>query len=606
MKLKTTFMAALAAALVMPAVLRAQEPQTDTVRISELGLRPFTYENATLKIKEALQLCKERDAKVLLFDAGRYDIWPEGAERREWFISNTSSETECPSKVKTIGILAEDMHDLTIDGNGALLMFHGQMITMAIARSSNITVKNLHLDFERPAMSEMLVTEHTAEGTTVKFHPDSRFDIDTDGRIHLVGEGWQANTFYCTDYTPATDRFNFSGVWEVLRKSPAVRLPDNCVRFSTPSGFTPAVGRTLVVRDYIRDHVGMFIYESRDIELRDLGLHYMNGLGVVSQFTRNIAIHNIDCSPRSESGRLMAASADFLHFSGCSGRIGIYDSYFSGSQDDPINVHGTNLRIIGQSSGNRIVLRFMHGQSYGFQAFSVRDSVAVVCSETMERRAYAVVRDTRRISDREVELTLDRKLPKGTVIGSDCIENITCTPELEVRRCRFTHTHTRGTLVTTPRRVVIADNEYIKTGMSAILIEGDTDGWFESGPVCDVLIENNTFIDCGYTGGPANGVIAIHPSNRTIDPDHPVHRNIRILNNHFVTFGNPVVYAKSTADLRFEGNEVSVGYADERKEPNRKPRTGGDSSDGSFTEPFVLVGCKDVSIADNRIEGYDR
>ncbi len=31
-------------------------------------------------------------------------------------------------------------------------------------------------------------------------------------------------------------------------------------------------------------------------------------------------------------------------------------------------------------------------------------------------------------------------------------------------------------------------NTYYKTGMSAILIEGDAEGWYESGPVNDVLI----------------------------------------------------------------------------------------------------------------------
>ena len=37
--------------------------------------------------------------------------------------------------------------------------------------------------------------------------------------------------------------------------------------------------------------------------------------------------------------------------------------------------------------------------------------------------------------------------------------------------------------------------------MSAILIEGDAEGWFESGPVSDVLIEGNIFVDCAYNGG---------------------------------------------------------------------------------------------------------
>ncbi len=90
--------------------------------------------------------------------------------------------------------------------------------------------------------------------------------------------------------------------------------------------------------------------------------------------------------------------------------------------------------------------------------------------------------------------------------------------------------------MTTPRKVVIADNTYYKTGMNAILIEGDAEGWYESGPVNDVLIQNNIFIGCAYSGGPENAVIALHPSNTVVDAERPVHRNVRIIGNTFRTF----------------------------------------------------------------------
>lgn len=601
MKIKTLTTILFAAVAIQAA---AAMPQRDTLYISEFGLAHSTGENATPAIKRALEACREQGASVLAFDCGRYDIQPEGAEQREWFISNTSTEKECPSKVKTIGILVEEMHDLTIDGRGADLVFHGKMITIAVARSRNIVLKNLSVDFERPGMSEMVVTGQDEQGTTVEFHPDSRYKIDSDGHISLVGEGWTAKYFHCIDFDPGNDHLNYSHAWDTLRSSKAIEIAPRKVRFATPDEFRAPVGHTLGVRDIIRDHVGLFLYESRDVELRDVRLHYMHGLGVVSQFTRNISMHNVICKPREGSGRIFASSADFMHFSGCSGRISILDCLFDGAQDDHINVHGTNLRIIGKRSGNRLRLRFMHGQSYGFSAFAPQDSVAFVTAATMQRTSYAVVNDVKRISNRVVEVTLDREIPQGVVIGHDCLENMTCTPEVEIRRCRFMHTNTRGTLMTTPRRVVIADNTYIKTGMSAILIEGDASGWFESGPVCDVLIENNTFIDCGYTGGPANAVIALHPSNTVIDPERPVHRNVRILNNRFETFGNPALYAKSSADVRFEGNEVSVNHPDLRAP--RKPRAY-DHADRRFTgKPFILVGCKDVTLEGNRIEGYDR
>lgn len=549
----------------------------DTVRVSEFGLRPYSCENSVTPLKQALAACRERGASVLLFDSGRYDIWPEGAERREWFISNTSSEEECPSKVKTVGILIEDMQGLTLDGQGAELIFHGKMITLAVSHSRDIVLRNLTIDFERPGMSEMTYLSHDGNGTVVSFHPDSKYGIEPDGGIYLFGEGWRARHFHCIEYDPETERSFYSGGWDVLRSSPAADLGGGKVRFATPADFSPKIGNTLSVRDIIRDHVGIFIHESENVRLEDMKICYMQGLGIVSQFTRDITMDRVDCSPREGSGRLIASSADFMHFSGCSGKIGIFDCNFAGAHDDPVNVHGTNLRIIEKTAPDRLLLRFMHGQSYGFKAFSPGDTVAFVRASSMERLSLAKVLDARPVSERLVELTLDRSVPGDIETGHDCIENITCTPELEIRRCRFTRTNTRGTLVTTPRKVVIADNVYCKTGMSAILIEADAEGWYESGPVCDVLIENNLFIDCAYLGGPEKAVIALHPSNTVIDEERPVHRNVRILNNRFVTYGNPVLYAKSTAGLRFENNTIQA--------------------DGvCVSEPsdfIILAGCKD-------------
>lgn len=227
----------------------------------------------------------------------------------------------------------------------------------------------------------------------------------------------------------------------------------------------------------------MVYFESSDITLSQIQIHYMHGLGIVSQYTRNITMDRVKCMPREGSDRLLAASADMMHYSGCSGKIRIDSCYFAGAQDDPINVHGTNLRVVEKLDGHTVKLRFMHGQSYGYNAYFEGDTVAFVRASTMERFASACIASVKRLTDRTVEVAFDRDIPKELELNHDCVENISCTPEVEIRNCYFTRTSTRGTLMTTPRKVIIANNTYYKTGMSAILIEGDAEGWYESGPV---------------------------------------------------------------------------------------------------------------------------
>jgi hypothetical protein len=82
----------------------------------------------------------------------------------------------------------------------------------------------------------------------------------------------------------------------------------------------------------------------------------------------------------------------------------------------------------------------------------------------------------------EMMLTLQNPLPED-IRENDVLENVTWTPEVEIRGCKVSHIPTRGFLITTRRPVLVEDNEFRATNMSAILIEDDAAGWFESGCV---------------------------------------------------------------------------------------------------------------------------
>ena len=480
------------------------------------------------------------------------------------------------------------MEDLIVEGNGSLLMYHGKMITMVLDHCKNIQIRNISTNFQRPTASEIRYTRVATGETVVTLHPDSWYEI-VDGYINLFGEGWKSNRIHCNEYDAEKKTSVYTNGWNVLSKSKAKELSHGVVSFSTPSDFHPKEGNILTARDVIRDQVGMFILESRDIVLQHMNMHYMHGLGIVSQFVNNITMDHVNCVPPEGSGRILAASADMMHFSGCSGMINISDCRYEGAHDDPINIHGTNLRIMEKMDANTLRLRFMHGQSYGFVAFHEGDEVAFIRAKRMERYQRAKVQEVRRVSDREVIVRLDNPVPADIELGLDCVENMTCTPEVEIRNSYFTRTCTRGLLITTPRKAIIENNTFEKTGMSAILIEGDAEGWFESGPVCDILIRNNTFIDCAYQGGPGNAVIALNPSNTQIDPDRPVHKNVRIEDNVFQVFDYPILYAKSTKGLAFKNNTVI-------RTKDLQPRS-------SNKHAFFLNGCSQVVIEGTNWEG---
>ena len=81
----------------------------------------------------------------IVFSKGTYQLFPEHAETRELYVSNTVGADQ-RYRDKKIGLLVEDMHDVTIDGRGAKLIYHGLQTAFASIRSTNVTFQNFSFD----------------------------------------------------------------------------------------------------------------------------------------------------------------------------------------------------------------------------------------------------------------------------------------------------------------------------------------------------------------------------------------------------------------------------------------------------------------------------
>ncbi|MBV4357496.1 right-handed parallel beta-helix repeat-containing protein [Pinibacter aurantiacus] len=557
---------------------------TDTIYAKDFGITPNAFEDVVPAMQKAIAACKQKEKAVLVFQEGRYDFWPTHATVKEYYISNTSSQEELSQKKYVIGLLLEQLNNLVIDGNNSLFVFHGKMTCFVFDHCRNISLKNVRMDFERPTMSEFAIKEIQPDHLLAAVSPASTFTV-RDKKIYWYGEGWGMKNYHAIISNPSTGINRYSS-WTPFQQSEAVQTGPREVRFNGDfSKFKGNAGDVISVRDPIRDQVGGWINHSGNIQLENVSMYYMHGLGIVSQFSENISFRHFSTVP-PDSSRQMSCFADALHFSGCKGSIVIEDSHFKGLHDDPINVHGTHLKIVEKKSPTDILVAFMHPQSYGFEAFFPGDTVSLVHPKTLEYFGENVVASASLVSPNEMILHFNKALPEQTTVG-DCLENITWTASLTVRNSVFESVHTRGILVTTRKKVVIEDNLFYRTGMHAILIANDALGWYESGPVQDVLIRNNRFEECAYNSAPGNFAIAIAPENHELKKGYFVHRNIRIENNQFKVYDPPVLTAKSVNGLTFTNNKIVQTHV-----------LPGDTTKVSF----VIDACKQVRLQNNTFE----
>lgn len=527
-----------------------------TVNITDFGLRPNSKENAVPVVIQALERCKKHERSVLHFDKGRYDFYITMGHTHEYFESNTTNDAP-----KNLAILIEKCKNLTLEGNGAEFVFHGPIQPITIDNSENVKVQNVNIDWDIPL---------TAQGKVLATSPKNiDFEIDTkqfpyeiaDGKLQFVGEDWKAEPSgymeYVADKHLIAPQTGDAGCIRGDRsKRSFEELKPGVVRMKGEFTRTPAVGNFLIIRHSKRDHAGIFIQESQNIKLENVNVYHCAGLGVLAQFTRNLDYRNVRFMPNAVKNRYLSGHDDGFQVSNCAGQVNIDHCEFGGLMDDPINVHGTSVKIIDKLNERKLICRFMHEQSTGMTWGHTNDTIGFLENESMETVSKGVLAKFEKLNRDEFTVEFKEAIPSAIESG-DALENLSWSPSVSITNCKFNSCRARGLLVSTPGKVVIDKNEFQSSG-SAILIAGDANGWYESGAINDVTITNNIFWDACMTSMYqfCEGIISIYPIIPKVDPQKPYHRNITIANNTFHAFDYPVLYALSVDGIRFTKNRI--------------------------------------------------
>ena len=499
-----------------------------------------------------------------------------------YYVSNTTSESEDSDPTKHIGLWMKGLENVTLDGQGSTLLLTGEMSAFILDSCRNITIKRLKIDNDEPTQTEMTVVRVEGNEMTVQVHPTSHYCIEK-GRLTWQGDGWSFAGGIAQTYDPVTDRTWRS--WSPMSGLKEAReLGGGRLLLTYDSPPKAQAGWVFQMRDAIRDEVCGLVWQCRNVTFQEVDFNYLGNFGVVCQYSRDITFDHTLFAPDKESGRTNAGFADFIQASGCRGLFTVRHSRFAGAHDDPINIHGTHLRVVEQPQERQLRVRFMHGQTYGFPAFFTGDRVQITDDRTLLPIATARVKTATLVSPREILLTLDRSI-SSTIIDSAhaVVENITWCPRVHITGNHFSRIPTRGLLITTRRKAVVEGNTFTGMQMSGLLVADDALSWYESGAVHNLTVRDNTFIDCGKP------VVLIEPESRI--NGGAVHRNITIRDNFFyLGEGETVaVWAKGVKNLKVERNHFYIKGTGTKK----------------IDEMVQYRDCKPVKVNNNSINRYE-
>ncbi|MBE6377452.1 MAG: hypothetical protein E7051_01390 [Lentisphaerae bacterium] len=490
--------------------------------------------------------------RVLSLKAGVYRFDKADSIARMIFVSNTISQNEDP--VKKIGLLLENMEDLTVEGNGATLLMNGDMSAVIMTGCRNITLKELCIDYVRPRVSEMTAEKVDKCKVLFKPHADSLWKIDGNGEFCWVDADGALETrdsWQVVQCATADNSSNLRSVFNPLKEAEKFEVISGGIEFTYREAPPVKAGEVWQFRHPSRRANGIVIANCENVTLDGMKLFFTPGLGVVGQMSRNITIRNHRHAPAPGSGRRCSAHADCIQISSCYGRVDIGNCFFSGSQDDPVNIHGTYLEVV-KISGCEAELRFCQSETWGWMPFAQGDEVCFVDRNDMCRKEFCFVAAVKGVWGDTVKITLDRDMEKFADSGHFVLENMSAYPDADVHDSVFECYPTRGLLLTSAGKCRVFNNEFRQTAARpAIHISGDANNWYESGGVRDVQIFRNRFRFCRD--------VAVNIMPAVPEPgEDTVHRNIRVFDNRFEECSKLLLRSCSVSDLTHDIPEESV------------------------------------------------
>ena len=594
-------------------------PETTVIDVTDFGADPTGMSDSTEAVEEAIKKAKSIDGHVTInFPNGEYHFDEDHATTRLYHLSNTGSKSYPEKK---ISILLEDAENIALQGNGSSIIVHGDIMAIAAVRSKNITIKGFSIDYKdadtidvsivgtgqdengKPYADIYVPTAYNYKISDDKRHVQWQGDLSRNGKPYWT---WEDADFcqslviykgYDRTVIRQPDKWNsnpFNDVNKIEENGDSVlrftynnRLPQNIEE-----------GNIYLLSDsYTRRTAGAFFWESENLLVEDTDIHYLSGFGWLTQICKNVEFKGVNMLPRFGSGKYTSSNADQIHVAGCGGYFKVTDCSFAIAHDDPINIHGTYMRVDEVIDSRTVKLTYVHYMQGGFAQFHPGDEVNFYTRTWLEP-AYGQDENNPFIVEssigpgetyngstlnNETEIvTFKEDLPQETLddlrktIGwhgtSEALfvaENSTYTPEVTISGNHFKSIPTRGILCTTRKPTVIENNTFDNMAMANIYLSNDSDFWYESGPITDMTIRNNTFY-VRPTGSTEWGdVPGIFVNPVTVDansiawgentqrhPESSVHRNINIDSNTFHLSSDHAVRVERVDGVNITNNTV--------------------------------------------------
>jgi hypothetical protein len=444
-----------------------------------------------------------------------------------------------------VAMLFDDMDHVTVEGDGATLLFNGTVAPLLMRRCRAPLLKGLTFDWERPPFSQGEVTNIGPGGYAVTLRIDAEFPVDGTEQILQLGtydRRTRAMTRHGIDVGGAVAHVSLIGS-QLLRLTFKRAMPFK-------------VGDTVVARHGNGPHV-VELQSCDDFSINDLAIYAGPAMAIAIEGCDGGSVHAVRVEQKPGSGRLMSTDADGLHCTSCSGDLRITDCTFSGMGDDGINVTGVYLAVDPDKDQRRLMLTGGHyAPAPIYVAPRTGDRLLLVSGLTLRPMAEIEVQavDRKDGGRWSIQVPADHPALEGEPVFAI---DLRARTRLLVSHCSFPGNRARGILAHSD--AIIEHCSFERQSESAVLLAPDM--YWQEGPAVERTVVRGNRVHDGNLLERVPAAIWIGAFG---SPDghlwrarlEVVNRNVAVEDNVFMQPNGPVIAVAATRDLRIEKNQI--------------------------------------------------
>lgn len=492
------------------------------------------------EIRKAFLFVQNNNIEKIVFPSGSFLFSNDAAQKHMEKVLDGSFDYR---EKRNIMVSLENVSNIEIEGNNSTLIFKGFIAPFDFFMCNNLVIKNLTIDWQRPAFSEGIAEKISQNEVCIKV--DENYDL----------KGGEAVPSYqdCDNDTGV-----LSGLCVFGNREKLVKTSSQTVALKNEFASSVKAGNRVIMRHVLNGVPCFHLLECKNIQFYNVVIHATPGMGIIGHKSAELSFEKLCVKP--SQGRMLSTNADATHFISCYGNITFKNCFFSSMGDDAVNVHGFYLAVKKIISPRELLLTIeVRPQDSVFDTPQLFDQVEFVKRSTLFPYAEAQIIEVKNIDmdNSLVQIVLDRDLPENFEL-SDIVANTTKTAKLMFLNCTVKNIRGRAALVQT-RNALIENCCFENCTGQGVHIDTAT-GWWESIGTRNVTVRKNKFLNCGYGSTKYCDGVGVVIETECSESKTGIHKGINISDN-YIKGKNTGILVRCADGVNIENNIFEIDEA---------------------------------------------